>query len=142
MSDTVAGSFNVLFTLLLGLLALWVCKSEKIDAQLKALTALGCCLIALLADWALFGVLYVLAFGLNRGNFNKQAFWFCIVSVFMVFGTAFMGNIQLFQLGVLLALPLLFLYNGKRGGYAWGKWIFYIFYPLHLLVLGLIKFAL
>jgi hypothetical protein len=37
-----------------------------------------------------------------------------------------------------LALPLLALYNGKRGKYRL-KHFFYIFYPLHLMVLEIIK---
>lgn len=34
----------------------------------------------------------------------------------------------------LLALPILALYNGQRGKYRM-KWLFYIFYPAHLLIL-------
>ncbi len=34
----------------------------------------------------------------------------------------------------LLALPLLLLYNGKRGKYKM-KYFFYIFYPTHLVIL-------
>ena len=45
------------------------------------------------------------------------------------------GGVQWYSL---LALPLLALYNGKRGKYRL-KHFFYIFYPLHLAVLELIK---
>jgi len=38
----------------------------------------------------------------------------------------------------LLALPLLYLYNGKRGRGA-PKYFFYIFYPAHLAALQLIS---
>lgn len=134
-------SINVIFTLFLGLIALWVCKSNLHKAK-KVLLVIGCCVLAMACDWALFGVLYVLAFGLNRANFKRQAAWFSAVTVFMVTGSAIMSTEQLFQVGVLLSLPLLYLYNGKRGGYAWSKWAFYVFYPLHLLILGLIKFGL
>ena len=41
------------------------------------------------------------------------------------------GGIQWFSL---LALPLLYLYNGQRGRGNVGKW-FYIYYPLHLVVI-------
>ena len=42
-------------------------------------------------------------------------------------------------LGLLLFLPFLFLYNGERGSRnPFHKWFFYLFYPLHLLALGLL----
>lgn len=47
----------------------------------------------------------------------------------------------IYQLGVLL-VPLLlhYTYNGKAGSKKpIHKWFFYVFYPLHLLVLGLLK---
>lgn len=48
---------------------------------------------------------------------------------------------------MILALPILYLYNGKKGKFAekhksLNKWIFYIFYPLHLVILGLLKVIL
>ena len=47
------------------------------------------------------------------------------------------------QLCVVLAIPLLALYNGKRGKNPAVnkvmKWLFYIYYPLHLAVIGFIQ---
>ena len=47
------------------------------------------------------------------------------------------------QLAVVLAIPLLAAYNGERGSSPGlnkiMKWGFYIYYPLHLMILGLIK---
>jgi len=44
---------------------------------------------------------------------------------------------------VVLAIPLLALYNGKRGKNQTinkvMKWLFYIYYPLHLAVIGFIQ---
>jgi len=48
-------------------------------------------------------------------------------------------------LGILLAgISIVYLYNGKRmkGGRELSKWFFYVFYPGHLLVLGLIRIFL
>ena len=49
----------------------------------------------------------------------------------------------LLQLCVVLAIPLLALYNGKRGKNPAVnkvmKWLFYIYYPLHLAVIGFIQ---
>ena len=43
------------------------------------------------------------------------------------------------QLGTLLSLPILYCYNGTRGNCKQMKWIFYIYYPAHLFVIGLIR---
>lgn len=48
-------------------------------------------------------------------------------------------------LGVVLAgFVILCLYNGRRAekGRRFAQWFFYLFYPVHLLVLGLIRLAL
>lgn len=44
----------------------------------------------------------------------------------------------LFQLGIFLVIPLIqYCYNGEGGSKKpFHKWFFYVFYPLHLLVLG------
>ncbi len=42
-------------------------------------------------------------------------------------------------------LTILFLYNGKensgKGSRTWGKWFFYIYYPAHLLLIGIVRTA-
>lgn len=48
-----------------------------------------------------------------------------------------------FSLGTFLSVPLLLLYNGESGKKSKGaKWFFYVFYPLHMTVLGLIHVIL
>lgn len=49
-----------------------------------------------------------------------------------------------FQFGVLLVpIMLRFAYNGESGGRAAvHKWFFYVFYPLHLAVLGFLRWGL
>jgi hypothetical protein len=138
-------SFGVILTLMLGLVALAFCKSEDKPLPVKIIITIILCLVSTIGDWAIFGVLYVLAFGLNHNNFKKQLLWFSIVSVSMV-ALSLLTNIKvwylnLFHLGVFLAVPLIYFYNGKRGkGGKFNKWVFYIFYPLHLIILGLFKY--
>ena len=47
------------------------------------------------------------------------------------------------QMAVILAIPVLGMYNGKRGQNphinALMKYTFYIYYPLHLFILGLLQ---
>ena len=42
-------------------------------------------------------------------------------------------------LGVILVYPFLRMYNGERGKTKWLKWFFYIYYPAHLLILGILR---
>ena len=48
------------------------------------------------------------------------------------------------QLGVCLAVPVLLLYNGQRGRFPkldrFLKWTFYLYYPLHLTIIGLLLY--
>ncbi len=50
----------------------------------------------------------------------------------------------LLQLGVCLAVPVLLLYNGQRGRFPkldrFLKWTFYLYYPLHLTIIGLLLY--
>lgn len=136
---------SMIVTLFLGLIALTAC--DRLQSRfLAVLVVIICCTIALYADWSAFGVLFVLAFGLNRGNFKMQAIWLIVTAVVMVaimtlmswrFGGPLYEN--LYILGVVLTLPLLRIYNGERGGFRGSKWIFYIFYPAHLLVIGVLN---
>ena len=48
----------------------------------------------------------------------------------------FVSRIYALELvGVLLVYPALKLYNGERGRAKWMKWFFYLYYPLHLVVI-------
>ena len=48
------------------------------------------------------------------------------------------------QMGVVLSIPIIAMYDGSRGKNPkinkFMKWFFYIFYPAHLFVIGLINY--
>ncbi|HIX64425.1 MAG TPA: hypothetical protein H9852_08375, partial [Candidatus Mediterraneibacter colneyensis] len=46
----------------------------------------------------------------------------------------YMGDFQWMMIG---ALPLMLLYNNKRGRNT--KWFFYFFYPIHIILLALLS---
>ena len=137
--------FSVIFTLFLSLLA--VVAYDRIEnGALRTLAIVGLCLLSTLGDWMCFDVIFTLIFWTNRGNFRKQALNFTFAATVMVLlmtlseiggGGRIWG--ELFQFAVLLCLPILFFYSGKRGGGGrCSKWAFYIFYPVHLLIIALI----
>ena len=133
---------SVVWSLLGGLLMLWLCEDEKRSMGVKVAGVLLICLITLPSDWSCIAALCVLSIGSNRGEPKKQIAWslFYVAIYAVVYFFALYG---LLQLCVVLAIPLLALYNGKRGKNPAVnkvmKWLFYIYYPLHLAVIGLIQ---
>ncbi len=131
---------NVLFTLAAGLAALWIYYKESLKPALKTALITALVLLTFHCDYAVFGALWVLSFGIFRGDKNRQFAAFGAVtlvkSAYMLFfgAGAYAAVIQLFAFA---ALPLLDMYGGKRGRSL--KYLFYIFYPAHLLILALIK---
>ena len=98
-------------------------------------------IITFAADWSSIGLMIILSMYGHRKNLNKQmknmTFWtiiYALVSYLYVNKTY--GIIQLF---VIISFPLLKLYNGKKGKLKNMKWLFYIYYPLHLIIIGIIR---
>lgn len=125
------GHQNVYFTLALGLLALWAIQSRDMEGWLLALTAalvaelLGC-------DYGMYGVLLILLLDRFHSARSEQLAGAALLNL------AFFG-LQTQTLS-LIALPLLWLYNGKRGRD--DRRLFYLYYPAHLCVLGILRFVL
>lgn len=125
------GHQNVYFTLALGLLALWAIQSRGMEGWLLALTAalaaelLGC-------DYGMYGVLLILLLDRFHRARSEQ------LAASALLNLAFFG-LQTQTLS-LIALPLLWLYNGKRGRD--DRRLFYLYYPAHLCVLGILRFVL
>ncbi|MGN1415826.1 MAG: TraX family protein [Oscillospiraceae bacterium] len=137
---------GVIYTLCLAVLALKTVHSEKLHDAVKCMIVILLCIAALIGDWMFFPVIWAVLFDRYRGSFKDQAAAFAVSSVIMVGAyLAYCGFefADMFQYGVLLALIPLHFYNGKRGkilGEKADKWFFYIFYPLHMLILGFIKY--
>lgn len=139
---------NTIFVLFLGLMALIVWNHKNIKVYIKIPLIFLICILSTIADWGYIGVLWVLVFGANHDKFKNQIVGFLLVSMILILKPILMlVNIidgvwweQIYQFGLLLAIPLLSQYNNKLGKYKNIKWMFYIFYPLHLLILGCIRY--
>lgn len=83
-----------------------------------------------------------MAFGTNRGKLKTQALWmmFYVALYAVVYALALDWVYGLVQLAVVLAVPVLALYNGQRGPSprvnTVMKWLFYLYYPAHLALIG------
>ena len=141
--------FNMIFTLFLCFLILLVYEYMP-DSNLRWVLIGGLIGASFICDWGIFAPLYVLGFYIYREDRKGQLKAFITISIGLVIlnvafclGQGYHWYGELWQLGVFLFIPVLFLYNGERGSRApFHKWIFYFFYPLHLLVLWLIKYIL
>ncbi|MCL2512402.1 MAG: conjugal transfer protein TraX [Oscillospiraceae bacterium] len=143
--NSISGT-SVILPLMLGLAALYLYYNENLNSFLKAALIFLCAALAVLGDWFCFPVIWILGFGIFRGDFKKQAVYFALtafpIMAFEPFFRYYKGYGDelwaLNQIGVLLALPLLYFYNGKLGKYKM-KWLFYIFYPAHLFAIAVIS---
>lgn len=140
---------SMITTLFLSLLAVHLVNSDKIKKAFILPAIMVICWLADFCDWGMEAVIYTLAFELARGNRKNQLAAYGITAgVFRLLPLIVMmtNNISYFafnwyRLGVFLPIPLLFLYNGEKGGGKYTKWVFYIFYPAHLLILGVISYV-
>lgn len=137
---------SIIWGLAMGLIALTAVKSDKLPLLIKPIVVAACCALALTANWNYVAVLWIVAFGLFYGNFNRQILAFCAVGIvfhliptYLNFGPIHEGYPHWYQLGIFLAIPLLALYNGKLGRKSKIiSWSFYVFYPGHLLLIYLL----
>lgn len=138
---------SVMWPLAWGLVMLRIANSDKIKENIKPFLVILICLITFPSDWSCIASLCVLAFGTNRGNFKKQMLWmiFYVAMYALVYFFALDKIYGLIQMAVVLAIPVIMMYNGQRGSSKrinkTIKWLFYIYYPLHLFVIGWIQFV-
>lgn len=137
---------SVMWSLAWGLLMLRIADSKRIKSIYKVLLVILICIITLPSDWSCIAALCIMAIGTNRGDFRKQMSWmiFYVALYSLVYFFAIDKAYGILQMGVVLSIPVIAMYNGKRGKNPkinkFMKWFFYIFYPLHLFVIGLINY--
>lgn len=135
---------SVIWSLFWGLIAIVLMDKAKLPKWQKTLIFFVILAVSFCADWSCIAVLAIFAIWDNRGNFKRQMtfmmIWVAMYAViFAIFINPTYGIIQLF---VALTIPLLYSYNGEKGKCKSLKYIFYIFYPLHLIICGIIRIAL
>lgn len=109
---------SVIWPLAWGLVMLRIVNSEKIPKQwVKTVLILLICLVTFPSDWSCIASLCILAFGTNRGKLRTQSMWLIIYVA--IYATVYCFAIDrvygLVQMGVVLAIPFIKLYNGERG---------------------------
>lgn len=135
---------SVIWALAWAVLLLGILKETKLDRIKTFFLTLIVCAITFCADWSCIAVLSILGIYYNRGNFKAQireilVYVGCYALVYIIFINPLYGAIQMF---VCLSFPLVYNYNGQRGKCSWLKWFFYFYYPIHLILVGIVRIYL
>lgn len=133
---------SIMWTLAWSVVALYVVYGDtKLKEWMKWVLIILINIITFSADWSSIAVMIIIFMYKDRGNLKKQMkslmMWTSIYAlVSFIFVNKNYGIIQLF---VILVYPLLKMYNGERGNIKWMKWFFYLYYPLHLIIIGIVR---
>ena len=158
---------NIFFLLFLGLVTIYAYDwlKEKISQKplavfLQIVVIAASCAIAVLCnfEYGMMGILLIMVFYIFRNDFPRMALF-----GILVMSAGYMANVILRNGGIdwiqahsqnlmdsilntdkiqifgLLAFPLIYLYNGKKGRQL-PKAFYYLYYPVHLGILALILY--
>lgn len=141
-------SQNVFITLFSGLLLIICCEKikEKINNiflkymfYLTLLFAIGYTTTLLNSDYKWYGILLIFLFYLTYGIKIKNKILMSLSIIFssILYYKAYNSNLQLIAI---FASIFIFLFEDKKVTLnKWVKWFMYIFYPLHLMILYILR---
>lgn len=153
-SKHVSVHLNIMSTLFIGFIIINLFELSKNKAGIKKifLIILGIivAVIAFLGPGIFEGSNTIIPFIIItycfRGNLKKQAIGYLIIDLPLIIITLSVAtnfDVIMFNSDFLfiLVIPVILLYNGERGlNNKFSKYMFYVFYPLHLWILAIIKF--
>lgn len=144
-------TLNVIFTLLCCFLIL-VVRERIFNVNMKWILIFVLVAATIYGDWPLIAPACTLMFVSNKGNIRNMKLSY--LAVFLMFTLIDLINefmkytlpaavlVSLLKgISILLSgVVILCFYNGKRAehGQMFSKWFFYLYYPVHLLVIGLL----
>lgn len=122
-------NWNVFFTLFAGVLAIYYIQRIKSGFTLWILLTFILWSVNFLGtDYGANGVLLMIALYYLRGNFKGVCLAFVLIFIFVMSGL---------QMYAVLAIVPIYFYNGEKGYNT--KQLFYYYYPIHLIVLFIMK---
>ncbi len=98
-------------------------------------------LITFSSDFSSIAVMAILFMYDRRGNLkNQMTSMMAWLTLYALISYLFVSKTYgLIAMTAILVYPLLKNYNGKRGKAKWLKWFFYLYYPLHLIIIGALR---
>ena len=140
LNNLLFNATSIAWPLMWGLILLKVWDMERLARWQKVAVTLLACLLTFTSDWSCVPPLAILMMGRNRGNFYKQMMWLMlIVTLYAVAFFIFLNKTYgMGHMACWLAVPLLAMYNGQRGRCRWLSYFFYIYYPIHMALIGML----
>ena len=129
---------NIFFTLSIGLGAMYFLdnKQKYNINDILVLLISGTLAMILSVDYNFIGIIYILSFYYTRNYPKNKRF----IKVALIIFTTNLLTQSMIQQYALLALPIIYLYNGELGPKNKPlQLLFYVAYPLHLTIFYLIK---
>ena len=119
-------------------------KSERYRLSIIFSILIG--LLAVVTEASIYGVIVTLIFYFLRNKKGWMAFVYTVFSILPLLSAISMGPDFLeaiflwdYQWMMFLAIPFILLYNGELGfNNKFTKWMFYLFYPLQLIIIVLL----
>lgn len=148
---------NIFMTLFIGLTIINLIEYSKgKDSTKKLLLILGAIILIPLSMFTEGGIViipFILITYFFRGNLKNQIIGYTILFIPLVFSAIqiYPGDIKFTIMQIMfnsdflfiLVVPFMLLYNGERGlNNKFSKYLFYVFYPLHLWILAIMEFIL
>lgn len=141
-------SFGMIYTLFLAFMSILIWDKLKTHKAIKIALVVLLCFLSLFGDWPLSGVLWAFFAYIYRDR--PKAKW---ISYYIIAAADFTVCMLLIDpwysfvceaATFLVPLLFIFFYNGAKGSkHPFHKWFFYVFYPLHMILLFLlIKFVI
>ncbi len=138
------GWFNmtsVMWSLAWSVVLMVIFTTDKIPDWAKYILIVIICIVSFPSDWSTIAAMCPVFLYLHRGDFKKQSVSMLIwTAMYAIVYFLFMDKVYgILQMCTLLSLPLLGQYNGERGKWKGMKWLFYVYYPAHLFIIGIIR---
>lgn len=132
---------SVMWSLAWSVVLMVIFTTEQLPQWAKMILMILICVVTFPSDWSMIAAMCPVFLYLNRGDFKKQSFTMLIwTAMYAIVYFLFMDKVYgILQMCTLLSLPILKQYNGERGNWKGMKWLFYIYYPAHLFIIGIIR---
>ncbi len=144
---------GVIYTFFIAIVAMWLWDKKNYPKWCKVIGIIFLAILSCYGDWGIYGMLICFFFYIFRDNKKKKWTLYYILTILFFFRYIWICyiynqmNMAIYYLHILglMVIPLLieYVYNGKcgkRNGLM--KWLFYIVYPLNLIVFGWLRWGI